>query len=116
MEQKIKTAATETYVTVSPEEFSKEIASSNVVVIDVRPADLYDEGHIKNAINLDLENPDFLKEAEKILPKGKTIAVYCGLGIHSPIASDKLAKSGYKIVNLDGGIKAWKEAGLPIVK
>lgn len=116
MIQNANTSAAENYVTVDPKVFSKEIDSPNVVVVDVRPADLYNEGHIKGAINLDVENPDFLKEATSKLPKDKTVAVYCGLGIHSPIAARELTKEGYNILNLDGGIKAWKEADLPVVK
>jgi rhodanese-related sulfurtransferase len=41
--------------------------------------------------------------------------VYCGSGIRSAKAAAILKEKGYdQVYELDGGIKAWKEAGLPV--
>ena len=44
------------------------------------------------------------------------IAVYCGSGKRSAIASKQLSDNGYNVLNMDGGLMAWKASGLPIVK
>lgn len=102
--------------TVTPEEFSVEIKSPDIFLVDVRKPEEYKEGHIANAFNLDVTDPDFTEKALKELPKDKTIAVYCGTGKRSSMAAQKLLDSGFKILNLDGGLNAWIAAGLPVEK
>ena len=92
------------------EEFAELIADSNVVILDVRKADEFAEGHIKGAILIDQFKSDFIELAKAKLPKDKTTAVYCRSGRRSANAAGKLADVGYKCVNLKGGILAWKEA------
>ena len=57
-----------------------------------------------------------MEQAQAKLPKDKTIAVYCRSGRRSANAAGKLADVGYKCVNLKGGILAWKEANMPVIK
>lgn len=94
--------------------FSACIENPDVVLLDVRTADEYNDGHIQNAINIDVKQDGFMEEAKSTLPADKTIAVYCRSGIRSARAAGMLAKEGYKVVNLEGGIMAWKDAGMPI--
>ena len=96
--------------------FAELIADTNVVVLDVRTAAEYAEGHIQRAILIDQGQSDFVEKAKATLPKGKTIAVYCRSGRRSANAAGKLADVGYKCVNLKGGILAWKEANMPVIK
>ena len=91
------------------------IADSNVVILDVRKADEFADGHIKGAILIDQFQSDFVEQAKAKLPKDKTIAIYCRSGRLSANAASKLAGVGYKCVNLKGGILAWKDAGKPVV-
>lgn len=105
-----------TYETVSPEEFAKRIKSDEVYLLDVRTTDEFKEGHIAGAHNLDVMNPDFVKNAEEKLPHDKSIAVYCGTGHRSGMAADSLSEAGFKILNLDGGLDAWKAAQLPVTQ
>lgn len=93
--------------------FASRIESSDVVLLDVRTADEYNDGHIPNAINIDVKKESFIEEAKSTLPADKTIAVYCRSGKRSANAAGMLAKEGYKVVNLEGGIMAWKDAGMP---
>ena len=104
------------YKTVSPKEFSIEIKSPEIFLIDVRKPEEYGEGHIAGAHNIDVTSEDFLEKAKSILPKDRTIAVYCGSGKRSAIASGKLTGAGYTILNLDGGLSAWIASGLPVTK
>ena len=95
--------------------FSKLVADSNIVVLDVRTIAEFTEGHIERAILIDQGQSDFVEKAKATLPIDKKIAVYCRSGRRSANAAGKLADIGYKCVNLKGGIIAWKDAGKPVV-
>ena len=95
-------------------EFAKLADEPNVVVLDVRTAEEYAEGHIVGALNIDQGQGDFMEKAKAQLPSDKTIAVYCRSGRRSASAASRLAAEGYTCVNLKGGIVAWKEAGLDV--
>ena len=86
--------------------FASRIADQDVVLLDVRTVEEYNDGHIKNAINIDVKQEGFIEEAKSTLPADKTIAVYCRSGKPSANAAGMLAKEGYKVVNLEGGIMA----------
>ncbi|MCR5680477.1 MAG: rhodanese-like domain-containing protein [Prevotella sp.] len=90
--------------------FTDLIASSNVVVLDVRTAAEFAQGHIEGAILIDQGQSDFVEKAKATLPIDKKIAVYCRSGRRSANAAKILAGIGYKCVNLKGGFIAWKEA------
>lgn len=111
----LNTACSQNFENYDVKEFAELIADSNVVVLDVRKADEFAEGHIKGAILIDQFQNDFVEQALARLPKDKIIAVYCRSGRRSANAAGKLADVGYKCVNLLGGIIAWKEADMPIV-
>lgn len=96
-------------------ESAELIADSNVVVLDVRTAAEFAEGHIQGAILIDQGQSDFMEKAKATLPAGKTIAVYCRSGRRSANAAGRLADAGYKCVNLKGGIIAWKKANMPVI-
>ena len=91
--------------------FSELITAPGVVLLDVRTAAEYAEGHIEGAVLIDQKQDDFVEKAKAALPIDKTIAIYCRSGRRSADAAGKLADIGYKCVNLKGGIIAWKEAG-----
>jgi len=95
--------------------FATLMADSSVVILDVRSAAEFAEGHIPGAILIDQGQSDFMEKAQAALPTEKTIALYCRSGRRSANAAGRLADAGYKCVNLKGGIVAWKEAGKPVV-
>lgn len=101
--------------------FAALTKSPDVVVLDVRTADEFKEGHIEGALNIDQAQSDFIQKVKEALPIDKKmvstnrqIAVYCRSGRRSANAAGRLASEGYKVVNLKGGILAWKEAGMPV--
>lgn len=104
------------YENVDVKGFAELIADSSVVILDVRTANEYAGGHIQGAINIDYYQSDFVEKAIAMLPKDKTIAIYCRSGKRSASAADKLSVEGYKLVNLKGGIMAWTTEGLPVTK
>jgi rhodanese-related sulfurtransferase len=91
-------------------------AKENMILLDVRDKQEFDEGRIPNAINISRGMLEF-KIALIIPDKNARIIVYCGLDLRGPLATKALNDLGYKnAVNMVGGLKAWKEAGYPVVK
>ena len=84
------------------------------ILLDVRSAAEYAEGHIEGAINIDQGQGDFMQKAKAMLAAERTIAVYCRSGRRSASTANRLAQEGYRCKNLKGGITAWKEAGRPV--
>ena len=111
----LNTACSQNYENYDVKEFAKLIADSKVVILDVRKADEFAEGHIKGAVLIDQFQNDFVEQAQAKLPKDKIIAIYCRSGRRSASAAGKMADIGYKCVNLKGGILAWKDANMPVV-
>lgn len=94
--------------------FAELIANPDVILLDVRTAEEFVEGHIEGALNIDQAQSDFTERVKAALSTDKTIAIYCRSGRRSASAAGRLAAEGYKCVNLKGGILAWKEADLPV--
>ena len=84
--------------------------------IDVRTAEEFANGHIRGAINIDVQKSDFEQKAAATLPKSKTIAVNCRSGKRSKNAAAILTKNGYQVIELDSGFIGWQAAGKEIVK
>jgi phage shock protein E len=97
---------------VKADEFEKAVRSVDVTILDVRRPEEFAEGHISNAVNINWQNPEEFKTKAAQLDKTKPVYVYCLAGVRSEKASDWLLSNGFKnVVGLDGGIKAWKDAG-----
>ncbi len=96
-------------------DFAKKISDPAVVILDVRTPGEFNEGHIKGAVNVDYEGMNFEGEVNK-LDKTKTYAVYCRSGRRSGLATEVMAKNGFKsIFNLNGGVIDWQSAGNQLV-
>ena len=95
------------FESVDAAEFAREIAKEGVQIVDVRTAAEYAEGHIPNAVNIDVYSEDF---ADKIaqLDKERTVAIYCRSGRRSKSAAEQAVKQGFKVVELDGGVLSWR--------
>ncbi len=102
---------------VHTDEFATIISdTSKTQLVDVRTPEEYAEGHLEGAVNIDVNDSTFLQHATASLEKGRAVAVYCRSGKRSALAASLLAKQGYNVINLLGGILAWKEDRRPIVK
>ncbi len=74
----------------------KTLNEGNYIVLDVRTKEEYEEGHVKDALNIPYDKID-----ENVnLDKSKTILVYCKSGKRSNIAYETLTKLGYKVIDL----------------
>ena len=80
--------------------------------LDVRDADEWRAGHIPFAHHVPLRRlPYHLGE----LPRDRTIVCVCRVGARSAQAAAFLTRHGYRAVNLDGGMAAWRAAWRPLV-
>lgn len=96
------------------EELWKRIKrKDNVVVLDVRPQEEYEAGHLPGAVSIPL---DELKKRVKELPKSKQIVAYCRgpLCALAPDATRYLKSKGYKVQRLIDGAPDWEAGGLPL--
>jgi rhodanese-related sulfurtransferase len=84
------------------------------LLIDVREDNEWAAGHAAGAIHLgkgiierDIET--------KVPDKSATLVLYCGGGFRSALVAEALQKMGYSNpISLDGGWRAWNQAGLPV--
>ena len=97
-------------------EFSAKSQEAGVISLDVRTAGEFAEGHLVNALNINVESGNFEAEIAN-LDKNATYAVYCRSGRRSAVAVDLMKKAGFNnLYNLDGGGLDWSARGLPLVK
>ena len=98
-----------------PVAFKAKTQEPGVIVLDVRTTQEFNEGHIENAININVESDNFLSQIET-LDKSKTYAVYCRSGRRSADAVAKMAKQNFtSLVNLNGGVIDWTNSGFTLV-
>lgn len=92
---------------VSAEEAREMMSSQEVVVLDVRTQEEYDEGHICNAILLPLDALTEETALAAVPNKGQIVLVYCRSGRRSAEAAARLSGMGYEQVYDFGGIQSW---------
>jgi rhodanese-related sulfurtransferase len=101
---------------ITPVKATELINHENAVVVDVRPAADYSQGHIINAINIPATTlASQMNQLQK--HKDKPIIVSCRSGAQSSMACKQLKKEGFENVhNLKGGILNWQSENLPVTK
>lgn len=92
------------------------INHSDATVFDVRPANAYQEAHILGSLNVPVAQfNQKLKNLEKY--KDKPLIVTCNVGQEAAKAATLLKAQGFtQIFLLQGGLQAWRAAGLPLTK
>lgn len=84
-------------------DFVAQSQAAGVVIIDVRTAGEFNEGHITNAINIDVQSSSFDSDIAA-LDKNATYALYCRSGNRSGIAAGKMSDAGFtSILNAQVG-------------
>ena len=89
-----------------PEGLKKIIESKDprFVIVDVRPEQAYQMGHIPTAINIPR---GFISDIKNPPSKDKYLILYCYDGLTSPAAGERLQADGYKYIFVWGGITGW---------
>ena len=83
------------------------------LLLDVRQPAEFRQGHIAGAKLMPLNE---LHKRMKELPQGREIVCICDSGSRSSSAAKTLAKEGYAVFDMQGGMVAWKRAKLPVQK
>jgi rhodanese-related sulfurtransferase len=102
---------------VAPEEAAATIADApdDLVILDVRTQEEFDEGHIEGAVMLDFYREDFAEELATF-DRDVPYVLYCRSGNRSAQARQLMEDLGFSSVeDIDGGIVGWQQAGLPVV-
>jgi rhodanese-related sulfurtransferase len=88
-------------------------AGADVEIIDVREDGEWAAGHLPSARHIGKGVIE--RDIEAQVDRDRPIVLYCGGGYRSALAAESIQKMGYKNVrSMDGGFRAWNEAGLPI--
>ena len=89
-------------------------AGEKLNVIDVREESEWAAGHVPGAVHLGKGIIE--RDIEKAFPDPDTeLILYCGGGYRSALAADALRQMGYtRAISMDGGFRAWREAGCPV--
>lgn len=98
---------------ISREELLSGLKSGKMQLLDVRPKDEFQAGHLPKAISIPLEQLETMIDK---LPRDREIIAYCR-GPHCVLshkAVQRLRALGYHVRRFDEGFPEWKAAGLPI--
>jgi rhodanese-related sulfurtransferase len=92
------------------------INHQDAVLVDVRETREYEGGRLPKALHIPLSQLDS-RAGELAKLTNRPVIAYCASGNRSRSAGSALAKMGFKdVYMLQGGYKAWKDAGLPVEK
>lgn len=100
---------------VSSEELLRRVRSGDVTVLDVRPAEEYQAGHLPGARSVPLAE---LSARMRELPKNREIVAYCRgrYCVMAIEAVEMLRKAGYRAHRMEYGVRAWRVRGWRVEK
>jgi rhodanese-related sulfurtransferase len=86
----------------------------DLIILDVREREAFERAHLPGARHLPRGQLE-LRVNEELPDPTRRVLVYCELGQISTLAAATLREVGYqRAVALDGGMRAWREAGYPV--
>jgi rhodanese-related sulfurtransferase len=98
--------------TVNVNAFEKGMHGPQVQLFDVRTAREFSSGHLPGALQADYTNKAEFAERVKYLDKQKPVYIYCLSGGRSAAAAKWMRENGFSdVVEMEGGINAWKKNG-----
>ena len=101
---------------VNVDQLTRLVNQQNAQLIDVRPKEAFDQGHIVNAINMPLSDISEGKAKIDKLKK-KPVVVYCQIGKRAQADCQQLTQTGIEnVFNLQGGINSWISDKLPLTR
>lgn len=98
---------------VTREELLAGLSTGKLALLDVRPEEEFEAGHLPQAINIPLEQ---LEDMLDRLPRDREIVAYCRgpYCVLSHEAVQRLRQLGYRVRRFEEGYPEWKAAGLPV--
>ncbi|MBP7002725.1 rhodanese-like domain-containing protein [Amaricoccus sp.] len=99
---------------VSAREAARWIADGEAVLVDVRSAEEFRAGHVAAALSLPLDTLPGALDALQ-LPAGRKLVFQCQRGARGEAACVATEGTGRARYNLEGGLDAWRAAGLPVI-
>ena len=99
---------------VTPADANKLLADGSRTLIDIRTPEEYAEGHLAGSQLIDFKAADF-EDRLKELDRNAQYVIYCRSGNRSGQARTLMTSLGFTdVADIDGGIQAWANAGLPV--
>ena len=100
----------------SPLQLTQMINRGKTTIVDVRSSEEFAAGHLRDAKHIPLADLGArIGELDK--SKNRTVVMVCQTGARSDKAARQLQAAGFEDVHsLEGGLAAWKAAGLPLTK
>ena len=110
--ERVPAAERQTIPVVNVSDVARRAGTGDAMIIDVRNAAEWEEGHIEGAIHVPLgELPAYAAQAAK---NHRQMVLHCETGGRSAIGASVLLANGVtNVANMEGGYRAWSEAGLP---
>ncbi|WP_407061007.1 rhodanese-like domain-containing protein [Agrilutibacter solisilvae] len=104
------------YRSLRPAELTALINRENALVVDLSATNDFEKGHIAGSKSVQMSQFD--PDSKLLAPaKALPVVVVCRMGQSSADAAKRLKKAGFtQVFWLDGGIAAWQQADLPLVK
>jgi phage shock protein E len=86
---------------------------AEVLILDVRSAEEYQDGHVPGAINI--PHDEITARIQSLMPnQDKPIVIYCRSGRRADLASSVLSSAGFtQLLQLQGHMNGWRDAQLP---
>lgn len=99
----------------TPSQFNELLQTNKYLLLDIRTADEYAAGHLKNAQQIDYYQTQAFSDYLDKLDKNAKYLIYCRTGKRSSAALQIMQSKGFEdVTELLGGYNAWVTVGLPI--
>lgn len=96
---------------ITAEDAHERLSRREAVILDVRERREWKAGHVPGSKNMPLST---LAKRTHELPSQRTYVAVCRTGSRSRSATAQLRGAGFDVLNLRGGMHAWRRAGLPL--
>lgn len=101
---------------ITPQQLVNKVNQDQAIVVDIREANEYKQGHIVDALNIPYNKfADNMSELEQY--RDRPIVLVCKMGQHSSAIGKLLAEKGFgQVSRLNGGLMEWQNLQLPLIK
>ncbi|HEY7569392.1 MAG TPA: MBL fold metallo-hydrolase [Gemmatimonadaceae bacterium] len=106
-------SARQTIPQLSVSDVATRVRSGSAIIVDVRDASEWSQGHIPGALHVPLGQ--LAQRAAGLADGGRQLVLHCATGGRSAVGASVLRAQGISnVVNMEGGYSAWQAAGLPV--